>query len=454
MTTQPNVLNVLLHPVSADCFLNEYWGQKTLFLEGDESKITDLLGQPITWADYHKVAQDIAESRHHEQPIRAASLLCSRGAMEYRDRVGGFLPLVRVEANLAPEYLASGIPVTLPNIHWFHEGVARFMQGLTCELGGLRNLEGVFATNPAGGSGVASHFDSFPTMHLQLVGRKRWTVSKRPEYPWPLRPGVMKCNDMTEYIDQNGQLVVRELDAEERVSYDVSPGDIIFLPAGTWHEAHPFDEDTLGLELLFNRLTMKDLLSEVVQERLARLEIGRRDVPLYLRDQNSVEEIPDEVSHHFTQGLHALQDVVKDLENNHRDLHQLWKSLANGFIGKPDIRNPKPLRLTGTETGTEKLRTESDAFTELGPETKLCVSRRGPLSVISFQENEKDRLLLFQQEHRVSIDAQMSKLGTFLVRAKTSKFRADEACKNMNLEWELLRSTLRDLLRKGFLEVV
>lgn len=456
MAAASNALEALFRPITPHQFVHEYWGKKTLFVPGTEAKIHDMLGGMIGWDDYFEVADQLAGWRHQGKGERADSLICSPAALAHRDRVGGFLPLVLVEADCARDYLNAGIPVTIPYVHWFHRAIREFMIKLTSEVTGLKNAVAVFATNPYGGHGVSNHFDSTTTLHIQLLGRKRWKVSMEPELAWPPASGVETTRGCTEYMGPMHQRVERRIDPSELTEIEVKPGDVLFMPAGTWHQAEPLEEDTLGLELLFGRLSATDVLLHVLHMYMQVEEGCRADPPLILADEAPPWSMPEEARRFFSARIEELQRTVARLSADDMTLHRVWKGHANGHIPRLDQLARQPIRMTGTETRTERGLTRHKPI-EVTPDTELEVSERGPVKAACQGGDDCDRIYLFQQDSFLELEGvEATKFAQRMVESQKSAFRAADATSwggPKPLDWEPIKRSIETLVEHGFLTV-
>jgi hypothetical protein len=104
-----------------------------------------------------------------------------------------------------------GATIVLQGLHRWSNPVTRFCRGLELELGHPCQVNAYIT--PAGAQGLDLHVDAHDVFVLQAFGRKRWELHEAPDQT-PMDP----------------------LDVE------VTPGDTIYLPAGTPHAARAQDE--------------------------------------------------------------------------------------------------------------------------------------------------------------------------------------------------------------------
>jgi hypothetical protein len=447
MARSTGTLAKLFDPVSPQAFVDEYWGRKTLFVPGDAAKIETLFGRPLGWDDYHEVARRLSQWSHKRLTLYAAALICGPGPLEHRDRTGGFLPIVGVDPVQAPRLLAAGIPVTLPKAHWYCGPIAQLVRGVASDIVGLRELDCLLTTNVKG-AGVASHFDAFPSFHIQLAGRKRWQVAPSPEQAWPKLPGVIDSEGRKEYIDSTGRRVGEPLDRSQLVEYQVKPGDVLYLPAGTWHEAHVEGEPVLALELLFNRFPIGEVALQVLARRLERTPL-RRDAPIFLADREPVWSMPKAAEEELQAVIDELRSQLEQLEATDFELHRAWKRGANGFSMEPDAVLPV-IRPTGTER-PDTVWLDGVALT---PDSLLRVSDRGPLTAAR-GASDGEALVLSQQNMECPIEPELVAFGLRLVASAGEPFRAGDTTgwsEAGELSWDALHPTLARLLAMRVLE--
>lgn len=110
------------------------------------------------------------------------------------------------------------------------------------------------------------HYDDHDLIVIQLEGNKRWRVANRPSdlfNPWK---GV------------NGN----PPDLGEHETFDVAPGDLIYLPRGTFHTVDSTGE-SLHVAIGFTPLTVREALTAAIDhlsdlDRPLRLTLPRRGV--------------------------------------------------------------------------------------------------------------------------------------------------------------------------------
>jgi ribosomal protein L16 Arg81 hydroxylase len=99
---------------------------------------------------------------------------------------------------------------------------------------------------------------------VQWLGRKRWRVYP-PTFPLPIGLQVSDGRD-------------GECAAEPVIDCVLTPGDLLYIPRGWWHEAIPFDEASLHLSVGTYGPTVHDYLMWVWARHSIRIEAARRSL--------------------------------------------------------------------------------------------------------------------------------------------------------------------------------
>jgi hypothetical protein len=93
-----------------------------------------------------------------------------------------------------------------------------------------------------GGMHAPVHYDDHDLIVVQLLGAKRWYVANSSELPNPWR-GIPP----------------ERIELGSHTSFDVQPGDVVYLPRGTLHSVTS-DAESLHLSIGFTPLTLREAL--------------------------------------------------------------------------------------------------------------------------------------------------------------------------------------------------
>ena len=136
------------------------------------------------------------------------------------------------------------------------------------------------------GVGFNWHFDGRIASTLQIEGTKRWRFSKRTAIDWPRGNGVLQTDGAGRYGDSD--TVPREewerlepFDKKQITEVLLEPGDLLILPAGTWHDACGGTTGSLALNLSFTPIPYTALIGDLLGTLLSRQPgwRGRRRCP-------------------------------------------------------------------------------------------------------------------------------------------------------------------------------
>jgi ribosomal protein L16 Arg81 hydroxylase len=401
-------LGRLLAPVSPRRFLTRYWGRRPLFIPGAADKF-EALGfdlPALLKAVDHRVPQGYLEVRFVDRDNRLTA-----GPLrpeDYRPTDGITLQAFRICDRLEP--LAS-----------FCAGIKIGMS-----LPGTVTMTGYAV--PAG-MGFGTHFDCQPNFILQVEGTKRWRFSTRPAVDWPPM-NVAHAGRAAELRDRYPFLAVSyppdERDFADQV---LSPGDVLFLPAGTWHQTESIDL-SLSLTMTCIPTTTADVVEDTLRTSLSRREGWRRNVPPVLPRDLRPGQLPAAVKRVFEARLAELRRQARSLRAE--DLYASW--------------------LRGVTTFESALGQSVDsAAPDVSPRDVLVVTRDVPFRFVA---NRQTRTLsLYRLQQRVDVAEAARPLVDAL--ARTSRFPAARACTwlGKGTTWDDVAPLLRELVRVGILRV-
>ncbi|MGH9022089.1 MAG: JmjC domain-containing protein, partial [Acidimicrobiia bacterium] len=287
--------------------------------------------------------------------------------------------------------------------------------------------------SPAGG-GFGAHFDRQSVMIVQLEGSKRWQYGARPALPAPGKNflATTHADEMFRRafpwfadeppLPQSDQL-------EEQL---LTPGDLLYLPAGTWHRTRAGDS-SLALTLTFFHRNFASFLPAVWEELLEHDEGWRSSLPLVPLDDAPVSGLPPTVDAFLADRLAQLATVVGRLRPD--DLAHLWRAEVARYRFEP--HQPE-----AASAEREKVK-RKEAF--VVPDPVFCVTpskSSGPGQLHVFCGNRSIRL---------PIEA-----GPFIEHlGRSAKFTAEEAIgwtdDDEALAWADVRQALEALLEVGLI---
>jgi ribosomal protein L16 Arg81 hydroxylase len=401
-------LGRLLAPVSPRRFLTRYWGRRPLYIPGTADKFAEL-------------GFDLSAL------LKAVELRVPPGYLEVRfvDRHGRLTPGPIRPDDYRP---ADGITLQAFRICDRLERLASFCAGIKIGLSLPGSVTMTGYAVPAG-MGFGTHFDCQPNFILQVEGTKRWRFSPRPAVAWPPM-NVSHAARAAELKDRHPFLdVAYPPDERDFVDQLLSPGDVLFLPAGTWHQTESSDL-SLSLTMTCIPSTTADLVEDTLRTSLSRREGWRSNVPPVLARDLRPGRLPAAVRRVFEARLAELRREVRSLRAE--DLYASW--------------------LRGAATFESSLgQSAEDATPDIGPRDVLIVARDIPLR---FVVNRDTRAIsLYRLHQRVDL-AETARLLVHAL-ARTSRFPAARACAwlGKGTTWDDVAPVLQELVRVGILRI-
>lgn len=167
------------------------------------------------------------------------------------------------------DHLAGGATLIVEQLHRNCRPVASFCRRLSYELG--RPVMASAFLTPANAQGFGIHYDIEGVFVLQIEGRKTWKVYP-PIVPFPVdsqrwTPDALPAEARRE-LEQRGP----------HASYELSPGDVLWIPRGWLHDVFTTGQASLHLSLGVPGLTKHEMVTQLL-DALAQNEEFRRGLP-------------------------------------------------------------------------------------------------------------------------------------------------------------------------------
>ncbi len=249
-------VDTLLHPLGRDEFLEAYWHRRPLHLTGWRERFAGLF-------DRGALARVL--SRQHELGISV------RVSGDHEGDDGGASAHVLVDAGDVGERLRTGTSLCVDPVDRADPGVAALAAELRAGLGHLGAVS-VKAYLSTPGFGFNTHFDAQVVTTVQIEGTKHWRVSQAPGVPFPTDNAFLDGTGTVRYNGRApGSLAPWERPDVDRATFvevEVRPGDVLCLPAGTWHEAKAAGGPSLALNFSFAPVDVAMLLVDLVRPGL------------------------------------------------------------------------------------------------------------------------------------------------------------------------------------------
>lgn len=225
----------------------------------------------------------------------------------------GFVPAT--DAASAVRLLREGATVVVNDADRYEPRLGGLVDRVEAELGEQARIN-VYASQP-GAEGFPLHADTHDVFALQVAGRKRWRIAA-PTHPDPLHhpniPPPLAPEQPRVYL-----------------TAETTPGDVLYIPRGHWHDAVAVGEPSLHLTLAVFFSTGMDLLYHL-SEVMHGLPLFRQSFPLHSGPPHRERAAPAEHLAHLAQLRAALDAVLSDPE--------ILASMADARLGARQPRRP------------------------------------------------------------------------------------------------------------------
>ncbi len=316
--TTPDAMTRLLAPLGLEEFIDRYWANRALHVPGTPAKFRDLFDEQRFW---------VAVAPRPGTPEDPA-FLCNAVLPARDDQPLTRMSTEPVQPERIDEVLARGTTICVNKISAHDERLHAVAASAGRELGWTGSVWFNSYLSPDA-SGADLHWDTQVTTTLQISGRKRWRYAARPSLAWPERPAYMAPDGTVTYYG-------REVEAEEiratpgnpAVFHEVvlEPGDLLCLPAGTWHSAKGVGP-SLALNLAFSRPRTADLVGAVVQSLLGLDMEWRSSLRPVPRGGDSGTPVPADVVSTLAKQLAEAGRALDSVTPEDRVITDAWRQL-------------------------------------------------------------------------------------------------------------------------------
>jgi ribosomal protein L16 Arg81 hydroxylase len=266
---KPLTFEELILPMSVDEFLNEFWQKRPCYVHGPQEKFKRL----FSWNDLNH----LLETHHFSYPrLRMSKDGTDVPPTQYIESLR-FTKATRADSWALNREMAAGASLILLHADEFHPRLQSLADALTSALGWYSEVEVIAGLGSS--NALPVHFDSNDCLVLQIQGTKRWHFYA-PTRPTPLRASKI----FPERYDAMPAPEPNE--AQSTVTFEVTAGDLVYIPRGWWHLVEPLPGPCLSLNPTVFTGTMQDLVRWLVNE-LSVEEIWRLAIPTGVPEQRS-----------------------------------------------------------------------------------------------------------------------------------------------------------------------
>jgi ribosomal protein L16 Arg81 hydroxylase len=284
----------LINPISVSNFVNEYWEKKPLYLPGYLKKFESF----FSLDDFY--------SSCNQSIYLKAGFINQHGEHDE----------MFIEANEITRLLNSGMTICACNLEQVNSSLAFLCLDAKKQLGlpGSFNFNGYLSSD---GKGFGIHFDCRSAWILQVEGSKIWRFSKAPALESPLKSMPLPSDKQSVSLPWGNVEKPSESEFEE---VQLKPGDVLYLPSGTWHVTKAVG-NSLALTLSYPPFSFIHLFHHLIDSSLLEKSLWRRMIPA-IDNHTSKNVIPDSLKERFKECLSDYKTEVSNIELN--DLDDVW----------------------------------------------------------------------------------------------------------------------------------
>lgn len=312
----------LLAPVTPGEFFGEYYGRKPLHVPGGPDKFA----AAMSWGDLNRILA--IGAFWTKDNLRLYQDVAEIPAEDYCRSVPGLgARVLRPDPDLVKARMSRGASLVLNSIDTLTPGIRSVADMLERTLLGYTQLN--LYCSFAGHKAFDSHFDTHEVFALHAEGEKIWSVYEG-RLDDPVRHPA--------FLDLTPERHRRNRGAP-MMEVRMTPGDLLYLPRGQYHDALASSGATL--HLTFGVMPVRGIdLFELLEEEAVTDGLFRRDLPRHdagggaddLRER--LAELADRLARSM-QGPDFLESVIQ-LQRRRRGARGVWelpeRPAANGFV--------------------------------------------------------------------------------------------------------------------------
>lgn len=292
----------LILPVSTGEFTQRYWRRAATLIEGEHDKFDGLLSVE----DFYRAAG--SAGAHMKSVYHGA---------EAQQRE------MYVPGRLAKGLLEAGTSLCLASIDHHVPRVKELALACKREMSyAARVFFNCYYSPP--GHGFNMHFDSMDVFIIQLEGEKRWKYGRTPSCVCP--PLNMLAEDTARFDEAYPKVTYAKPEASELSETVLTPGDVLYLPPGTWHEARAVDT-SFALTLSFDAKPLAKFIADFIVRRMAENDAGRALLPVAPVASEGAETPGEaEVASALERSAAQMSEL---LQHSQQELMEHWRRTAD-----------------------------------------------------------------------------------------------------------------------------
>ena len=313
MPSSPQNLHELLAGIELDEFFSKVWGKTPRVLPGAPGRLSGLCSTEVLPT---LIARDAP---------RLTNVVAVRDGVPDESVWEELTTRLRRAEPIEPAALSAlcGEATLIVNqVHHHHPPIADFARMVFSALGERVGVNAYLS--PAGaGLGLGYHYDCWEVFVLQIEGDKRWQLYETPA-PFPVER--MELRQARVPTDEPALEVV------------LTPGDILYMPRGTWHRPQPTGSLSLHLTVGVHCKRPLDLTAWI--EHVLRHEVElRRDLALS-REGHAQEALQVAA---LQRAMGKVSELLAQPEAAHRFLRYCFEREMSAMWPSTTLRAADPL---------------------------------------------------------------------------------------------------------------
>lgn len=423
-----------LGELTLDTFVREYWARKTLHVPGALERFADLHSGLFDDQGIRELLWQLARTPDHLRNIAAYPRTAN--ADRHSEAIGDATRVQVAPAAVLP-LLDAGATIAIYGLDTVQRRFAEITEAMRVDLGLLgRFSANLWLSQPS--SGMITHFDAMPAMQCQVRGRKTWRVAPTPAVDWPKSAAIRASDGTADYGHGTWDSDTRIVPDEEFQTLELTPGDFLYMPAGTWHATQCATDDlSVGIGFFFRPTRMEDVLREIIVEQFENDLAWRTPLPP-MPGQAGPKSMAPELAQFLAERSSQLLDVLSTTPTS--DLR--WQ-VAASRAGAKSLPNRHAGWLHPQRSSVH-------------PKDELMLNPQHPTTHASGQGDEgHDVLFIYHGDEEICFDEpELMDFGRGLVQLQTS-FTAEASCAWKRdgdpYPWSVVQPMLEELVRVGVL---
>lgn len=288
----------IISPISPEEFFGSLWDQRPVHIPGAAGKVRDV----FSWDDFNRLLNmsKLWSDRSMKVVLDGENLEPSEFGRRGQTREGYQATLADPERVM--ELLRRGATVVLDLIETLSPGVAAVSAALQTATGGVAVCNAYCSWRAH--QAFMAHFDTTDVIAIHIEGSKRWRIYEGRFENAIDREGYNFGSFTPEHHARAKGRMVEEI--------EMTPGDVLYLPRGQYHEALASSDASLHLSFGIGQPTglevMSRLLNSLPDEALFRKSLPHFDRPQSHREH--LRAIADRIHEILSES--ALSDQVRD----------------------------------------------------------------------------------------------------------------------------------------------